>query len=46
MTVATLTPQKAHAFVSDGQSALSNGINGLLSLHPSLLLHEKYKVTL
>ncbi|KAM0550191.1 hypothetical protein ACHAPJ_009039 [Fusarium lateritium] len=36
--------QKAHTFVTDGQSALSNGIHGLLSLHPSLRLDEKYKV--
>ncbi|KAK1449569.1 dihydroxyacetone kinase [Colletotrichum melonis] len=44
MTVATITTPKTHTFVSDGQNALLNGINGLLSLHPSLRLDEKYKV--
>lgn len=46
MTVVSVKAQKAHTFVSDGQSALLNGINGLLSLHPSLRLDEKYKGTL
>ncbi|RSL84374.1 hypothetical protein CEP52_016454 [Fusarium oligoseptatum] len=36
--------QAQRNFVSDGQSALSSAIEGLLSLNPSLYLDEKYRV--
>lgn len=35
--------QKTRSFATDGAATLHGGLQGLLNLHPSLRLNEKYK---